>query len=131
MFRIYIWMDGENFDAETFQNSLDDSLRGTVDTRKRVIKGRVERFAPYWMSEVCTPALHDIEGEFIRLLSRYRTAILRARASHATRIVVEIVAEFASVDDMRGFYLPPDVLRLLSEMGAAVDVDIVPKISSG
>ena len=123
MFQVYLWIDGESFDAASF--GRDAKLTGTVETRKRVANHAVERFGAYWRSEVRATSSDDPEGELAELISRYKGEIQRARASNATRIVGQIVAEYESVDDLRGFHFSVETMRFFADLGVAVDVDVV------
>lgn len=129
MFRIYIWMDGQKFDADNFQSCLGASLKGSVEVRKRMNNGVVEQYGKYWSSEVQEIAFDRPEEEVTKLLRRYEFEIRRAKASNATRIVAEIVAEYDTVDDVRGFYFSTELIRLLAELGVSIDIDIVRRLS--
>ena len=108
MLTMYFWIDGERFDPDDFQSGLAADLRGTVESRKRIVDGRAERYGRYWKSEVLTPTASEPEEELARLLSRYRAELVRARAMNGTRVMAEIVSECGSPEDVGGFYFSAD-----------------------
>src|SRR5258705_1621760 len=81
MFSVYIWIDGEKFEADNFQQNLSVGLTGSVKTRKRMKDGVVEQAGKYWTSEVIEPISDDPETELFKLLMRYKNEILRAKTS--------------------------------------------------
>jgi hypothetical protein len=129
MVTVYFWIDGEGFDPDDFQSGLAVDLRGTVESRKRMVDGRVERYGRNWKSEVRTPVSDEPEEELVRLLSRYGAELVRARAKNATRIMAEIVSEYGSLEDIGGFYFSAETIRLLAEFGVSVDIDVVRRIT--
>ena len=127
MFTVYLWIDGREFDAARFRESLPGDIRGTVEARKRMQNGIAEVYQHYWKS---TPRMSS-ENPAAPLASElqvYRQWLTKARAEGATRVVAQIVGTFSSVDDVRGVYLFEDVVRLLSECGVSLDVDLVRKL---
>ncbi|PYQ03488.1 MAG: hypothetical protein DMF83_20985 [Acidobacteria bacterium] len=128
MFTVYFWIDGQGFDADRFQSGLAQHLMGTVEARKRMRNGAVEPYGRYWKSEVRASISEAPEKELAALLSRYKAEILRARAGDGVRIVAEIVAEYDSIEDARGFHLTSATVQLLAELGVALDIDIVRRL---
>lgn len=129
MVSVYFWMAGENFDADDFQSRLGENLKGTVESRKRMIDGRVERFGRYWKSEVSKAVSDEPEEELARLIVRYSSEIRNARASHATQIMAEIVVQYDSPEDVHGFHFTAETIRLFAELGVSVDIDVVRRLT--
>mgnify|MGYP001277097515 CR=1 FL=1 len=125
MYSIYIWIDGDQFDADEFQRNLSPGLIGSVQSRKRFTSGVVEHFGKYWESEVKDSIFDHPEEELVNLFVRYKHELLRARAEKASRIVGEIVATYRNLDEARGFYLSHEMIQLLAQLSASIDIDIV------
>ena len=53
---------------------------------------------------------------------------LNLRSRNASRIVVEIVAEYDKVGNYTGFYFSADTIQLISEIGAGIDIDLVERM---
>lgn len=125
MFEIYLWADGKKFDAASFRNSILSPFKGTVESRKRSAKG-VETF---WKSEVRKSIGKNPDAELFKLLTAHKSDLLRARTKGANRIFAEIVAEWNNLNEVGGFYFSAKIIRLLSEIGASVDIDIYERFS--
>jgi hypothetical protein len=125
VFKIYFWLSGEVFDPDSFQTIHGHNLNGSVAIRKRIKNDIVEYHGKYWKSEVREGIQNKPEDELLNMLQQYRTVILQARSLSATQIVAEIVAEFSSLEDVRGFYFSSQTITLLEELGMSVDIDIL------
>lgn len=125
MYEVYLWADGRKFDVVSFKNALPSSLRGTAELRKRAANGVRE----YWKSEVKKNISNNPEAELLRLLVKYKSALLRARKRGANRVSAEIVVGWQSLEEISGFYFSDKMIRLLSEIGASVDIDIYERFS--
>lgn len=128
-FRTYVWVDGESFDADSFNASSEDaSLQGLVLSRKKLTNGKVESGGRYWKSEVIDVFSEYPEEALSKLLSRLKDELLRIRDLPGIRIVAELVAEYEDTDSMRGFFFTKENIRLLAELGANLDIDVVRKL---
>jgi hypothetical protein len=128
MFTVYLWIDGPDFDPDRFQRELPESLRGVVESRKRMHNGKVEAAGKYWKSVSRKVSDEDpIEG-LSDCLQQYRDSLLNARKQGATRVVAEIVAQFGSLDEARGLYLSDEAIQLLAECRTSLDVDVVRRL---
>jgi hypothetical protein len=125
MFRIYIWIDGVDFDPDKFQNTLDEALKGTVALRKRIRDGIVENSGKYWKSEVLEVTSGHPEEKLNDLLIRFKSELLSIKNTQSARIVVELVAEYDDPSLVRGFFFSEQTIQLLAEVGAALDIDVV------
>lgn len=122
---IYLWADGKNFDVDRFQGTLPARIRGTSELRKGVKRGVVK----YWKSEVRKVISGNPEPALHNLLFKYKFGLLRARENGATRVFAEIVVNWRSLDELCGFYFSNKTVRLLSEIGASIDIDIYERFS--
>lgn len=119
---IYLWADGKNFDVNRFQGTLPARIRGTSELHRGVRSG-------YWKSEVRKVVSGNPEPALHNLLSKYKFGLLRARENGATRVFAEIVVNWHSLDELGDFCFSNKTVRLLSEIGASIDIDIYERFS--
>jgi hypothetical protein len=125
MFKIYFWIDGESFDADSFQAGLEENIRGSLEVRRRMNNGTVETFGRYWKSVVWDVTVENPETELVKLISIYENEIQQTSAASSVRIVAEMVYEVASDDGLAGFYFSAEALSLFARLGINLDIDIV------
>jgi hypothetical protein len=126
MFRIYLSIDGETFDAGDFSRKTG----GRVAFRKRLGDGRTEAFGAYWSSvEVAGVPGDLVDSHVQRLLSQYRDAVVAVSHQPGVRVMLEIVQEYRGPDSVAGLFLSRETLRLVADMQANLDVDIAQDLS--
>jgi hypothetical protein len=131
MFQIYLWIDGESFDSDSFIANLAEDSRGSIELRRRMNGGIVEISGKYWKS-VVREITDGPETELTNLVRLYEPAIQKARLNHgcsSIRVMAEIVQEVTSIDSLRGFYFSVEDLSLFVQLGICLDVDIVRKVA--
>lgn len=122
--QVYLWVGGEGFSPQAFQRKLDPSLQGTIEHRKRRREdGDVEQYGEHWKSPVVDVDDHiEAVDRLYELFRQLRPALLAIRSS-TTVVRGEIVSFFHYGSEVHGFYLSPEMIALLSEIGASLDID--------
>lgn len=119
---LYLYIAGENFDSDSFNKGLDLSLKGNIGSSKNVVKGITER---YWKSkEIDVVTDEFVEDILDDLLNSYKTAFLSLRSFGDSVISVNIVVHNNDINSPRGYHFSNELLGLLGEVGAEVDIDI-------
>lgn len=124
---IYVYIDGELFDSEAFLKKLDSSCKGSISSQKQIKNGVVQVLRKYWQSESYEVDQGNLDNGLCTLISRYKESALIAEGYGGTRIIVSVVIEYKSQDNIRGFFLAKETLQLLSELGASLDIDVIRK----
>lgn len=127
MLEIYLWADGRKFDVDKFQVALPLAVRGTSEVRQGVKIG----VNKYWKSEVRKTRSRNPDEELCRILEKYGPVLLGAREAGASRIFAEIVVNWQKLDEVGGFYFSDKSIRLLSDLGASLDIDVYERFSRG
>ncbi len=123
-YQVYIWVDGNNFDPDRFNKSLDADNQGLVLYRKRVENGEVEKYGQYWKSNDVDVHVDRPEESLENLLRLLRIDLLKIKDIPSIRIVAEFVVIYNTNDSTRGFFFSPTTIQLLDEIGAGLDLDI-------
>jgi hypothetical protein len=131
MFRIYLWIDGSNFDPDLFQTTTGAELGGQVVTTKRMREGSVEAGPKYWKSSEIQVDTRDPEDRLFKLLSRIKSDLDEVKKEVGVRLVAEIVEYVDDLDSLQGFFFSSELVQLLAEMGLGLDIDIVRRLSNG
>ena len=131
MFRLFVLIDGPNFDPDHFQNAIGGSLGGVVRSRKRMRNGVVELADKYWRSGAVEGTSGHPEEQLQKLLERLKPGLMKIGNVPGIRILAELVVQFDDLDSVHGFFFSPETIELLAEVGAGLDVDFVQRLSAG
>ncbi len=127
MVKVYLRIDGDDFDADSFQREAG----GTIDWRKRIHNGRVELCDKYWMSSVVTvEAETHPEDALLKLLEELKTKIAKLANAEGIRRTAEIVEYIDDDNPARGWFFSVETLGLLAELSFELDIDVVETIPS-
>jgi hypothetical protein len=119
---VYLWVDGRDFDPDAFNKSMDPSLKGNIENRKRAENDFTKK---YWKSkEIQVEPKDNAEDCLYNLLVSYKSALLSLDSIENKRIFAEIVVRYSDLDSIRGFYFPQKLLCLLAKVGAELDIDV-------
>jgi hypothetical protein len=119
---LYLYIAGESFDSDSFNKGLDPSLKGNIGSSNNVEKGITER---YWESkEIDVVTEEFVEGILYDLLTSYKPAFLSLRSFDHSVISVNVVVHNNDINSPRGYHFSNELLSLLVEVGAEVDIDI-------
>jgi len=129
MFEVYLWIDGDGFDADTFQQSVGSRLGGAVMTRKRMRDGIVEVSGKYWKSRVVQIDSGHPEDDLVKLLTQLRPALAQIPKAPTIRRMAEIVEELSDEHQPQGFFFAVDTIELLAEMNFSLDIDVVRRLA--
>lgn len=130
-FEIYLWIDGDRFDANRFNSAIAKDLAGKVRPYKRVMGREVGKAGMYWKSKIISPAEDCVEEKLLALLLKFKSEISRAKEFGADRIFAQIAAYMGDIDHLRGYYLSKEILRVLVELDMELDIDIVRQLKKG
>lgn len=129
-FKVYVWIDGDQFDPKGFNDSLGANLKGAARTGSRLVGGRALEGRSYWMSEVVNAHPEAPEESLTKLLTTLKPELARICDLPGIRIVAELVVRYEDTDPLRGFYFSRKLIDILAEVGASVDVDVVRNLQS-
>ena len=119
---VYLYIDGEDFDPDSFCKGLGPKLKGEIKQKKRAVSGSGEK---YWKSkEIQVELTSNVKDCLYDLLVSYKSALLSLDSIENKRIFAEIVVRYNDLDSLGGFYFPQKLLCLLTEVGAEVDIDV-------
>lgn len=99
------------------------------DTSIKETHARRETGGNWWnwkTSDVEFQSIHDLDEKVCALLTEFRSVfpIIRGHSTTETEIYLEIVTNCTREDDPGGLALSAQTIRLLAELGAAVDYDL-------
>ncbi|MGI9303461.1 MAG: hypothetical protein ACR2RB_12250 [Gammaproteobacteria bacterium] len=121
--RVSVWIEGKEFSPEEFQSNLDEPLQGTIEYRKKLEDGIVQRTREHWKSPIYEAKNH--KGAITKiheLISQLRPALQKIKHENTT-VCAELVSHCGDSGEAHGFYLPLDTIALLAEVGASLDID--------
>jgi len=119
---LYLYVAGENFDSDAFSKSLGPSLKGSIGSRTNRLKGVVEK---YWKSKETEIADSEFVGDALfDLLETYKSSLLSLRPLDDKDIGANIVVHNSDLYSQRGYSFSKELLGLLVEVGAEVDIDV-------
>lgn len=124
--KIYVWIDGIDFDAKKFSELSTPPMKGSVCFRKLIKNGSEHEGPSYWKSEVFQTDSENLDnklGELLDSLKGFGRSIPKS-----SRVVVQIVSEYETTRDLAGYYFSSKLVSVMSELGAALDIDVVEKI---
>src|SRR5919109_4608491 len=125
MHRIYVRIDGKDFDPDQFQDEYGKQLGGSVGVTKRVsADGTLELARTNWKSEILQSRSGEPEDELIKLLLKLKPILTAMRDKQNIRVIAQIVQDISRHDEARGLFLPREAIQLLAEVGASFDYDI-------
>jgi len=92
--------------------------------------GVAEVSGTYWRSdEVSGVAADRVDAELRTLLRRLGPAVRAVSGDASVRVMVEVVQEYRDDDSVAGLFLSIETVRLMADMRANLDVDIVLDLS--
>ena len=119
---LYLYIAGKNFDPDAFNKTLALSLKGNIGSRNNRLKGVVEK---YWKSKETEVPTSDFVGDALfDLLEFYKSALLSLRPIDDMDIGANIVVHNSDIHSQRGYSFSKELINLLSEIGAEVDIDV-------
>jgi uncharacterized protein DUF4279 len=124
MFTVYVWVDGNAFDADAFQRTVGSRLGGTVVSRKQMRDGSVELREKSWKSPEIRVDSGYPEDQLQKLLMQMKPELAELAKVPGTRLIAEVVAYFDDPESVGGFFFSPEAIRLMAELGIGLDIDI-------
>jgi hypothetical protein len=106
MHRVYIRIDGEDFNPDRFQDEYGHELGGSVGVTKRVgADGTLELARTNWKSEIVQSRAGNPEDELIKLLLKLRPILIGLRDKHNIRVIAQIVQDVSRHQEASGLFL--------------------------
>ena len=128
--RLYISVEGGAFKPEPFHFEAAKSLPGQVRRRKHTGAPLANVPLEYWASNEKVVAPEDV-GDALRPMLEIALPLLEPHSKASdTRVCVHIVFEFKQGEEPIGMNLSRETLSLLDRIGAELDVDAVPTVST-
>ena len=119
---VYLYIDGKDFDPETFNKSLDSNLKGSIKIKKIA---EIEFSGKYWVSkEIQVDPNGYSEDCLYDLLKSYKPSLLSLGALKTKRIFAKIITYYSDSTSLSGYSFSKELLGLLVEVGAEVDIDV-------
>lgn len=125
--RTYISLQGEGFNPREFQAQGGEAVGGQVRRRKQVIASPDDD-AEYWVSAVVFGQPESIGDELKGVLAGVTPLLSAIPRREALKAYAHVVVEFEAGDEPPGMFFSGEVIRLLHEAGAELDIDAVPRI---
>lgn len=124
-FKIYISVEGPEFDPGVLNSLLASPLRGNVKERKNLSEtSRNQRI--YWESKELVITSGFPEDALRDLLSSYDSVFLQVLTENdGIKISAQIVEERGEDESPRGFFVSSSLIEMLARLGADLDLDII------
>lgn len=125
--RTYISLQGEGFNPHEFQSQGGEAVGGQIRRRKQVTASHGSD-AEYWVSAIVFSQSESIGDDLKSVLAQVTPLLKAVPQSAALRAYAHVVVEFEPGDEPPGLFFSGEVIRLLNEAGAELDIDAVPRI---
>jgi len=123
-FNIYVRVEGSFFDPEKFNARLPIDLRGEVYERKHMRQRDGCHEMRYWRSRV-VEVESEPERALTETLNAHKLFLTADFLGGIAKVSAQMVFLQSEGDDARGVFICSDLVRLLAELNADLDVDVV------
>lgn len=122
--RTYLSVQGGSFKPSDFH------LRAGGHVRRRKHSGSPLTNLPleYWASAEKPGEPHEVDASLSSLLTGLVPLLTGVAKTEGILILAHVVLEFDQGEEPAGLYFSEKTLQMLSEIGAALDVDAVPQL---
>lgn len=122
--RTYLSVQGGSF------NPSDFHLRAGGHMRRRRHSGSPLTNLPleYWASAVTLTEPHEVDASLSSLLTGLVPLLTGVAKMEGILILAHVVLEFDQGEEPAGLHFSEETIQMLSEIGAALDVDAVPQL---
>jgi len=126
-FKVYIWIEGEQFNPNVFNATLNAELRGSALMNEKKVDNRIQ----FWRSEVMEVSRDDPcpypEEVLAKLLSNLKSDLLKVHELPGIRIFAEVVADkniksLGGYFSLGGFFFSKEKIQHLAEIKASLNV---------
>ena len=127
-FKIYLTIEGNNFNPTLFNNMLDELITGEVIQRKRVGSHALNENTnlTYWRSKSYeVTASNYPEDTLFNLITLLANNAQDFLAKESVKISANIVEYLKHTDSPRGFFFSSELIKVLAQLNAEIDTDIV------
>lgn len=125
--RTYISIQGPSFDPSTFEKVAG----GRARRRKHSGAPLTDVSLDYWASSEKSGKFAEVEANLLGILSELVPHGAGLRKMEGIQVIAHVVVEFEPGDEPVGMHFSRDVMALLGEIGAALDIDAVARTTSG
>lgn len=123
--RTYLSVQGGSFNASDFHRKAG----GYVRRRKHSGSPLTNLPLEYWASAEELSEPHEVDASLSKLLAGMVPLLTGVARTQGILILAHVVLEFGEGEEPLGLYLSDKTIQMLSEIGAALDVDAVPLVS--
>ena len=119
---VEIYISGQGFNPQNFNEDLPETLKGSVKEYKKTAYKRVGK-KNYWLSVKTVPIdMHPSEvlKDFINLYAPYWSELLAVNYKKYANIIVK----YRSVDEIGGFFIDKELISVCNIMGIEIDIDV-------
>jgi len=125
-FEFNVHIDGEGFDPQQFNESIDPAARGVVRTIRPGNAETATQPVTYWQSKTVSVVSGSRNEPVREILNFLRPKLQELKKLPDVRILASVGGYFDDAESLSGFFFPAEIIELLATVGADLDVDIVP-----
>jgi hypothetical protein len=120
--KVYIRIEGETFRPDAFANGVGSKFNGRVGRRAHDGSPLTRRPMEYWESRVIIAGEQNAESALAELLRELVSVVEPLAHSSDVSVWAEMIAYCSSDEKLAGFFFPRETLRLLSKIGAQLEI---------
>src|SRR5262245_48188624 len=122
--RTYLSVQGDSFNVSDFQRKAG----GHVRRRKHAGSPLTHVPLEFWASAEEPSEPHEIDASLSKILPGVVPLLTDVKGRQGILILAHVVLEFGEGEEPMGLYFSDRTIKMLSEIGAALDVDAVPLV---
>jgi hypothetical protein len=130
-FKIYLRIEGRDFDPKEFVASLPPRIRGEVVYRRHNGAPLTQVPLEYWRGRQIETDGSEPESVLQELIGEITPYVTVLATKSETQITANLVAIYDENEEPRGFFFSRDIVGMLSAIRASLDVDVVPLVKLG
>ena len=121
----YIRIEGDRARLHALSQDFGDILDGNIVERRSTGYPLVDSSLFYWTSKKADSTFDNLSNDLIAFL---QSAIGLSHLDMKVKVTVVVVAICHEESDRPGLYLGAELIRLMGELDASLDYDIVPHL---
>lgn len=122
--RTYLSVQGDSFNPSDFHRRAG----GHVHRRRHSGSPLTNLPLEYWASDEKLSGSHEVDASLSSLLTGLVPLLVGVIKTQGILILAQVVLEYDQGEEPVGLYFSEKTIRMLSEIGAALDVDAVPLV---
>ena len=128
--RIYVSLEGSSFDPSDFHARVGGVVHGQVRRRKHTGAPLTNVPLEYWASAATVVDPGEVGSKLCDVLSRLVPFVRSLPERGALQVLAHVVLDFDPGEEPVGLNFPQNAIELLREIGAELDIDAVPRLTS-